>query len=365
MNARRFAFLLVLAAALAARGDDPGVERAHEAKWSDVTRDLFDTRWILPEMRADPWASEDERPPDMRRNIEKLLTARFPGKDGETVDPRTVSFADALVETHRLGGDVKLRDAFLDKLKRERPDAWRFYAPELPQMGREDVLDGDEWKPSKDSDADGMIFARSYRADCAHTAPWTGLDKPRVQQAAIVVWADLDAIEEADKDYPSYRKNVESTYNSIYVPKGSYVKGVDDAGRPFAALRIVFQCELPFPYSHYDCDLRELDRIDAAGRLVVDAYSTSKDFNWLASEDVFYPLETASGEWVGTVIVRAFGVDLAGVPDGESDARESVRGYLGNLKRRADAAYRDHVARGGKPRTTRGAVPDVPVRGVK
>jgi hypothetical protein len=364
MRAVAGACLLVLVA-LAARGDGPDVERAHEAKWADVKRDLFDPRWILPETRTDPWAAKDERPPDMRRNVEKLLTARFPGKDGESVDPRTISFADALVEAHRLAGDVEARDAFLDRLRRERPDAWRFYAPELPQMGREEFLDGDDWKPSKDSDADAIVFGGSYRADCAGTAPWNALDKPRVQQAATVVWADLDAIAEVEKDYAAYPRFVGSTYNFIHVPKGSYVKGVDDAGRPFAALRVVFQCELPFPYTHYDCDMRVLDRLDAAGRLVTHAYSTSKDFHFLALEDVYYPLETAAGEWVGTVIVRAFGVDLDGVPDDESDARESVRGFLGNVKRRADAAFREHVARGGKPRTTRGAVPDVPVRGVK
>jgi len=365
MRAGRGLVPFVLAAALTARAEDSDVERARPAKWADVTRDTFDLRWVLPETRGDPWARADERPADIRRNIEKLLAARFPAKDGETVDPRTVSFADALVATHRLAGDLAARDAFLDRLRRERPDVWRFYSPELAQMGREEFLDGDRWDPSEDSDADGVVFARSFRADCERKSPWRELDAPRVQQAATVFWADLDAIEEADKDYTAYPSEVGSTYDFVHAARGSYVKGEDDAGRPFAALRILFRCELPFPYTHYDCDLRVLDRLDSAGRLVADAYSTSKDFRWLAQQDVFYPLETAAGEWVGTVMVRAFGVDVADVPDDESDARETIRRCVGNLKRRADAKFREHLARGGKPRATRGVVPDVPIRGVK
>jgi hypothetical protein len=140
------------------------------------------------------------------------------------------------------------------------------------------------------------------------------------------------------------------------------VKGKDGAGRPFRALRIEFESDLPFPYSHYDCDLRILNRVGADGLVRCDIWSPSKDFYWMAGQDLFVPLQTAAGAFAGLVLVRVYGFDLDGVPDGEDAVREALRGSLGNLKRRAEAAFR---AGGGIPRTLRGGIPDFVVRGVK
>ena len=77
------------------------------------------------------------------------------------------------------------------------------------------------------------------------------------------------------------------------------------------------------------------------------------------------PALVADGGFAGMLCVRAFGFDLDGVPDGEDDVRTSMRSSFGNLKRRADARYAEHVARGGKPRVTKGAIPDFVVRGAE
>jgi hypothetical protein len=85
----------------------------------------------------------------------------------------------------------------------------------------------------------------------------------------------------------------------------------------------------------------------------------------MAGQDVFVPLLDADGGFVGILCARVFGFDLDGVPDGEDYVRSALRSSLGNLKRRADAAFADYVAKGGKPRTLKGAIPDFTLRGVK
>ena len=72
-------------------------------------------------------------------------------------------------------------------------------------------------------------------------------------------------------------------------------------------------------------------------------------------------MHASDGEWVATAIVRWFGFDLAGVPDGDDARRAALRASLGSLKREAEALFRARDA--SRPRAVDGRVPEFEVRG--
>ena len=73
---------------------------------------------------------------------------------------------------------------------------------------------------------------------------------------------------------------------------------------------------------------------------MTDIYSTSEDFHWLAGREVYYPIVTARGKPVATLIVKLFGFDLAGIPDRSRDVAACLRSSLGHLKRDVERDYR-------------------------
>lgn len=361
------AALCALLAAVALAGDDEeevlGVESPHEVTWEELTASTFDPAWTMPETRTDPEEDADEQPVDLRRRVLALAAMRFAAPEGAEEDPRTASFADLIAACRAFGDDVKARDLFLDGLKRTRKDVWDACGRDLEQLGRDEFLRGRKWDPGKDHDRDGILHAKPFRVDCEGREPWTKIDASRAcQQGAAVLFADLEAIKTAENDYAAYPENVGADYDWIHAVGGSVVKGLDPRKRPFSALRIDFRCDLPFPYSHYDCDLRILNRVGDDGLVRCDIASPSKDFYWMAGQDAYVPLATVKGAFAGIVIVRVFGFDLRSVPDGEGDVRESLRSALGNLKRRAEPLF---LAAGAKPRTLRDGLPDFVVTGVK
>lgn len=357
----RSAALLVLLSGTVL-GGSPSTETARDVPWTVLTARVFDPRWTLPETRAAPSAGPDEPPVDLRERFADLLARRF-GADGD--DPRVRSFGDAHRAVRALEKDAKGRNAFLARLRTERLPLWVEAGEEFEQTAQDQFLRSASWTPATDHFADGMLFGRPFRPDASRTAPWTRLDEPTVQQAAAMFFADATAILEAENDYAAYPAHVGSTYEWIHAVRGSHLRAKDPAGRVATALRVLFRSDLPFPYTTYDCDLRILHRVDSRGRIATDIYSTSADFHWLAGQDTLFPVETSDGEWTGTLVVRVFGFDMVGVPDGESEVREAIRSSLGNLKRGAEERFRRHVAAGGAPRHDPATVPDVAVTGVR
>ncbi len=338
-------------------------ESAREATWAEVVAAEFDLRWIVPETRTDPEADADRRPVDLAARVRELAALRFRTPQGAEDDPRTSSFADLVAACRAFGDDADARDAFLGSLKRGRPDVWNACGDELLQLGRDEFLRAGSWKPSKDHARDGVLHAASFRIDCEGREPWTKVGGSRnCQQAATVIRADLEALKTAENDYATYPQNVGASYDHIWAVPGTYRRGLDPAGRTFNALRIDFRCDLPFPYSHYDCELHILNRVGDDGLVRSDVYSTSEDFYWMAGQDVFVPLVTTAGDFAGLVLVRVFGFDIRSVPDGDDDVREALRSSLGNLKLRSEKLFEES---GGRPRTLRDSVPDVLLRGVK
>jgi hypothetical protein len=114
------------------------------------------------------------------------------------------------------------------------------------------------------------------------------------------------------------------------------VRGEDADGRPLDASLVVFRSDLPFPFSSYDCRLHVQNRLDSAGRLSCDTYSTSGDFHFLAGLDLFLPVRASDGTPVGLLLLRDFGLDLDGVPDDGGHVRAALRRAVGNIKLEAE-----------------------------
>ncbi|MHC5212596.1 MAG: hypothetical protein ACYTG2_17930, partial [Planctomycetota bacterium] len=230
-------------------------------------------------------------------------------------------------------------DALLAAVARARPAVWARFGVLLTDLLREDVFLSDAWSPDEAHARDGFAFGPARDLADQTRPPWNALSGSRLlQQVVVLVRADTAAWKAVENDYTGYPGHVGAAYDEIRPLAGSYLRGTDSAGKPFASVQIFFRCDLPFPFTSYGCHLRILNRLDGADRLVTDVYSTSDDFHWMAGRDVIQPVRDAAGEPVGLLLVRQFGFDLDNVPDDDDDRRAAIRGSLGNLKRRAERA---------------------------
>ena len=367
------AVLLVTAAAFAAdpqAKDSSAGELPREVPLETLLATRFDMAWILPATRTLPGVDAAQQPVDIVKRAKALATMTFgptagapPGAVPET---STRSFGDLVAAVLACGDDFRARDAWLSALQAQRPEIWRACGAELVQLTRAEILRGPQWDPEQDDDRDGIFMGRAFRADCEGQRPWSKIDgDPLAQQALGLLLADLETIKAIENDYTLYPSNVGASYEFIHGTAGSFCSAKDAQGRPVNALGMKFRQDLPFPYTHFDCDLRILNRLDDDGHLVTDIYSPSEDFDWMAGQDVFVPLLDGDGAFVGILCARVFGFDIDGVPDGEEDVRVALRSSLGNLKRRADRAFADHLAQGGTPRTLQGAIPAFTLRGAR
>lgn len=331
------------------------------ATWEEMTRDVFDTSWLLPEnLRI---ATKEGSGPawDLVPKMKELaMRVESPSKDDPTA-PRCMG--DIVLEVLKAPMQGKDMNSVFDRVKKAQPELWKAVEPCMSELLCATRVYSTKWDPDEDDACDGIFFARPLTIDGVSIAPWKKIDDSKlVQQAAVLVFGDFESIKEAENDYTNYPKRPGSKYEAIYPIDGSFVVGEDAAKRNFSALKLFFRCDLPFPFSHYDCELHILNRTDAAGSFVCDIYSTSKDFHWLAGRDVFIPVRTSDGTWIATMIVRLFGFDLDGVPDGDDARRSALRGSLGSLKREAEAVFGRF---GGNPRTVEGRVPEFRVLGKK
>lgn len=326
----------------------PGVDVGRPAAWDE--QDVFRTEWLLPQ--------ESQAGRALRERWARWIAWRAePAPD----DARLRSIGDlarALRSIDSRAERDRLRSAFA-----------RIAGPELGQAALEAVrevtedrlLAGGDWDPEDDVLGDGLWMAGSWSLK-NEPKPWSRVRGNRdVLQCAALVFADLEVIKAVENDYPRYPDRVGAEYRYIHAVDGSYVRGGEGPVGPFTAHRIEFKCPLPFPFGGYTCDLRILNRLDGEGNLLTDIHSASKGFHWMAGRDVFLPLRDADGEWVAMVMVRQFGFDLKGVPDGESHRWTALRSGVGNLKRLAEPRF----AGSQEPPLVTGEIPGFVVRGAK
>lgn len=328
------------------------------ASHDEMTREVFDPRWIVPS--GLPLAEEGGGVAwELEVELEKRIAFVAEASSVDASAPR--SFGD-VVKLAR-GADAKAIEALLERVESAQPRLWKEIAPFAKELLRDEGLRASKWNPDKDAGNDGLFLARPLSLAESRVEPWSKIEGSRlVQQGAVLVYADLDALKAAENDFTAYRKRPGATYEAIYPVEGSYVRGLDPDGRAFAASKLFFESDLPFPFGTYSCDLRIQNRLRADGRLVCDIASTSADFYWMAGRDLFLPVRASDGAWQGTLVVRLFGFDLRGVPDGDDARRAGLRSSLGSLKRESEALF---AKLGVEPRTIDGAVPEYEVRGTR
>ncbi len=343
--------LLALLLTMAPSGGEPTTITARHVSWDELQA-VYPREWILPQAY---WASSDaaQRAKCLPLALDELLSKRF---DSDPKAPRwSATFGDFVAEARRRGAGAAVLDPLLAELKKSNEPAHAAFGKLARELLLDRALHTKSWKGDRDLEDDGLYVGELLERRKLASAPWNsqrGADS--IHQVAALVFADLEAIESALGDYPAMLVDPGTSYDWIEPDANSFVVGDEPDRGPFCALRIRFRSELPFPFSHYDCDLGILDLLDAKKRLTTFVFTPSDDFYWFAGEDFHYPVVSSDGAWQATLVIRICGFDLKGVPDGDSDRVGGTRTVLGNLKRRAELGYAKY---GGPPRTTSGAIP--------
>lgn len=356
----------IACAAAAGAAETPSATVApRTVEWVELVEQCFDVQWILPE---DLPAEGDERP-DTRTDLVDV-SAELLALDLPAAEPGAArSFGDVVRRWRDAGANDAAWGALSARLARESPALARRIEPLASELLRTSALEAPGWTGDDDDPRDGLYLGRALTLARERGAPWSGLRGSKlVQQGCVLMLADPAAIKAAENDYAEYPRRPGASYEFIGALRGTYVRAADPWGEPSAALRIAFRCDLPFPYSHYDCELSILHHKSRQGRLHTDIHSKSRDFHWLAGRDVVLPVRASDGTWVASLVVRWFGFDLRGVPDGDDARRAGLRSSLGALKLAAEARYRQASSdpgASGLPRAVDGRVPEFEVRGAR
>ncbi len=353
--------ILSLCLALCGDGLDEE-EKIHDiqtVEWDVFLEDWFDPRWIFP-----PFPEEAlEQTLDLPSAMQTLATARFEPtstQEGEaSLWSNVQCLGDVLAIFKPLRGQPQAKKEHLKTLQAERPEVWQALEPWLKKLVRDESLFGPDWNANKDEKDDGFATADPWSLDLVDSKPWNDLVGSKlVHQVATLMYADLDALTEAEVDFVSYRTHRHILYEKIGAVPGTLLQGKDPFGSPFFFLKIAFRCDLPFPFTGYEADLDMLLYIDEMGKMVRHYHTSRGSFHWMVGRDVCIPVRDGAGNFVAMLVVRSTGFDIAGVPDGDSDRAASTRVYLGNLRVHAEEIYRQS---GSKARTVSGKMPPIAV----
>jgi hypothetical protein len=309
-----------------------------EVPWSEFTAGYLDPARVLPVPTAADLEAGGKPTIDLAKAMKELAGKRFASSPSASAEWAT--FGDLAAAFRPLERDATQTNALLAKLEHEHPEIWSVVSGSLPELVRASGLLGKDWDPGEDQDDDGMLTAAPWTITRSpdRSSFWNQLDADRdVCQAAVLIYADLEALQRAEYDYAHYKSHVGNPYVQIYPVPGSLVFGRDAAGRDFFGLQLAFENHVPFPFSNIKAELTLADHFDQDGTLLSDAISTSEKFYWLAGRDSLFPVQTSKGALVGYLMVRTTGLDARGLPDRFSDHMKSVRGALGNRKRDAEA----------------------------
>lgn len=321
--------------------------KAREATGQELRAEVFEPAWRLPDALWMPTKDADRLA--LAVSVPALLAERFEGSE-----PWMRSVGDIIAEHRRRGGDHRALELVLRELAIGAPSAHARAAKLLSEVLDARELASPSWNPDLDQHDDGMHFGPILARNKSSDEPWRSQSGARTfHQAVTFVHADLDAILGAIHDYAASIRDPGTSYERLEPLAGSLLVGTSETLGDFAALRVRVRSDLPFPFTHYDCDLRVLHVLER-GMLVTDIFSPSRDFHWFAGKDWYLPVRASDGTWLGTLIVRVSGFDLSGVPDGDEDRKSGTRTALGSVRRRAEASF---AAAGSVPRTIEGAIP--------
>lgn len=322
-------------------------------EWDTLKRTQFDPSWIVPETRSDNGR-------DLAAEMRKLVALEFDLPHPTDPQRRLKNLGDLTVAAREV--DSSRRGAWVEAAVAADRKLSKQWGSPMRQLLDQHLLFSSKWDPEENDEADGLYIATGWPLPKS-AAPWKRVSPDLdAEQGATFIHSDVTSFKEVENDYADYPNDVAANYERINPVPGTYVQGVDDQGQPFSSLRVEFRSDLPFPFGGYTCDLRILNRVREDGGFEAHIYSPSDDFHWMAGRDTFLPVRTSDGAPVGYVVTRVYGFDLDGVPDSRSNRRGALRASLGNLKRKADARFRE---REGTWRDVPGELPKFPVYGLQ
>ena len=291
-----------------------------------------DAKWLLPQEVID---AKDSLVSEARR----VVDAKFEPVEGEGRFAKVRNVGDLVALFAPLASDAAALDAAFRDLERDRPEVFKVVSKLLPDLLRSGAIVRKDYDPAEELRDDGFHLGKDLSLSDDLPEPWKSLDEGDVlQQGAILIRADFATIKAVERDYPKYFERAGQNYEEIRAIDGSYRSGSAPEVGAFGTHRMYFRCDLPFPFSNYECDLVVVDRHAPSGNPRCAVYSTSSDFHWLAGVDTYLPIRDSSGGFQGWLIVRQFGFDLDDTPDGDSDRESALRSSLTNLKRDAERA---------------------------
>ncbi len=224
-------------------------------------------------------------------------------------------------------------------------------------------LYGKKWNPRKGGQEHGMHFGDEWEFK---KSEWRHAKADReVEQIAQLIVADLHAIKQTEADYQGYWNHVKHDWERIEVHHDQFMVVMDaNDKQSMSSTTVDFEFDLPFPFSTAEFRMFTLSRMLDDGSPILYLFASGDDLHWLAGYDVYHPVRDRDGNWVGTMMVRVFGLDLDGVPDGRGDRHDNLRGQFGNLRRGAEKLFASRNRGKTKPDVFpyQGELPVVPVR---
>jgi hypothetical protein len=250
----------------------------------------------------------------------------------------------------------------LERLSRSLPGMTKSERRNLGELLCDASLHRKKWTPEDNRKDDGILHLPSWELD--DNKERSELWKKRsgddtVLRGATLVFADLEAWFAAENDVEAYYTHAANRFEEVEIPSESRVLAKTAQGQESRAQIFRVLSDLPFPFGDYGGDNRVRLSLRPDGLVMNEVYMAKcDDFHWLAGRDVFLPLRSSAGEYVGLVVIQEFGFDLDGVPESDGNRKEAVRAALGNKKRQAELRYR--------PQETvppqRGRLPKLPAR---
>lgn len=224
-------------------------------------------------------------------------------------------------------------------------------------------LYGKKWNPRKGGQEHGMYFGDEWEFK---KSEWKHAKADReVEQIAQLIVSDLHAIKQTEADYQAYWDHVKHDWERIEVLPSQFMVVADENEKQLMASTTVdFEFDLPFPFSTAEFRMFTLSCMLDDGSPILYLFATGDDLHWLAGYDVYEPVRDRDGNWVGTMMVRVFGLDIDGVPDGRGDRHDNLRGQFGNLRRGAEKLFANRNRGKVEPEVFpyQGELPNVPVR---
>jgi hypothetical protein len=343
---------------LEASDSQPGYR---EVSWTEFCQDHFLPDWALPM----PTKKETGKMPlDLVGWFQEFSKRDFALPPGASAKPghQPFRFGDLAERLAPLREDSEALLEELKRLSRSLPGLTNSERRNLGELFCDAGLYHKQWTPKDNLKDDGILHLPSWelRDNERRSELWkqrSGDDT--VLRSATLVFTDLEAWFAAENDVEAYYSHAANRFEEVEIPSESRVRTKTPQGQEVRAQIFRVLSDLPFPFGDYGGDNRVRLSVRPDGLVMNEVYMAKcDDFHWLAGRDVFLPLRSSAGDYVGLVVIQEFGFDLDGPPESDGNRKEAVRAALGNKKRQAEHRYRPQK----QVPPQRGRLPELPKR---